>query len=266
MRARLVSWRRWTLGVGPLCLTLLFLVRATTPAIDPILLGIFVVLAASTAGLIAGSRIGAVGVLVLGLALFQPTTAREFSFSLSAVDSQMWRLWAVGSLVALGWSLAAAIFVLVAARTIDRTPSVRIASAIAGGVVVGVALIAVFPALSPQPAFGRDLDSEAIAALPVIELLDFRYEPVIVEAAGAGDGGGDDDDGADGVYRARLDNPTELPHTFTVESLDLEVYVPAGRWAVLEIGADDLAVAPLAVVCTIGDHLALGMAGVIELR
>lgn len=261
MRARLVSWRRWTLGVGPLCLTLLFLVRATTPAIDPILLGIFVVLAASTAGLIAGSRIGAVGVLVLGLALFQPTTAREFSFSLSAVDSQMWRLWAVGSLVALGWSLAAAIFVLVAARTIDRTPSVRIASAIAGGVVVGVALIAVFPALSPQPAFGRDLDSEAIAALPVIELLDFRYEPVIVEAAGARDGDGDD-----GVYRARLDNPTELPHTFTVESLDLEVYVPAGRWAVLEIGADDLAAAPLAVVCTIGDHLAQGMAGVIELR
>ena len=94
----------------------------------------------------------------------------------------------------------------------------------------------------------------AIAGLPVIELLDFRYEPVVVEAVGGE------------VYRARLHNPTELPHTFTVDSLDLEVFVPAGRWAVLEIGADALAAAPLTVVCTIGDHLAQGMAGVVELR
>ena len=252
--ARFGSWRRWALGVGPVCLTLLFLVRATTPAVDPMLLGIFVVLAASAAGLIAGSRIGAAGVLVLGLALFQPITAREFSFSLSAVDSQLWRVWAVGSLVALGWSLVAAVVVLAAADTVDRTPSVRIGSAVAGGLALGVALIAVFPALSPQPAFGQGLDDEAIAELPVIELLDFRYEPVVVEAVGGE------------VYRARLDNPTELPHTFTIESLDLEVYVPAGRWAVLEIGADALAATPLAVVCTIGDHLAHGMAGVIELR
>jgi hypothetical protein len=38
----------------------------------------------------------------IGLALFQPMTAREFSFSLSATDSDVWRVWAVASLVSLG--------------------------------------------------------------------------------------------------------------------------------------------------------------------
>jgi hypothetical protein len=119
---------------------------------------------------------------------------------------------------------------------------------------LGFGLVAVFPALAPQPAFGEGLDDEATQALPVIELLDYAYDPVVVEA------------GADGVYRARLVNPTDLPHTFTIESIDLEVFVPAGRWAVLELSPDDLAGAPLAVICTIGDHLALGMAGVVEVR
>ncbi|MGB7877532.1 MAG: hypothetical protein WBL31_02135, partial [Ilumatobacteraceae bacterium] len=67
-------------------------------------------------------------------------------------------------------------------------------------------------------------------------------------------------------YRARLDNASDLPHTFTIEALDIEVFVPAGRWAIIELDPDALADAPLAVICTIGDHLAQGMASVIEIR
>ena len=117
---------------------------------------------------------------------------------------------------------------------------------------LGIALVAMFPALSPQPAFGQGLDDESVAALPVIEMVNFAYDPVVVEA------------GTDAMYRARLVNPSDAPHTFTIEAIGLEVYVPTGRWAVLELAEDDLAGAPLAVICTIGDHLALGMAGVVE--
>jgi hypothetical protein len=85
-------------------------------------------------------------------------------------------------------------------------------------------------------------------------MLNYTYDPIVVEA------------GTDGVCRARLVNPSDAPHTFTIDSIDLEVYVPAGRWAVLELSPDDLTGAPLAAICTIGDHLALGMAGTVEVQ
>jgi hypothetical protein len=246
------SWRRWLLGVGPIVLAALFLVRATTPVVDPLLLGIFVVLLAGTIALIGGSRAGAGVVLVLGLALFQPVTAREFSFSLSAVDSDGWRAWAVASVVALGWTLVAAVAVLAAGDRVDDAGGGRITAGVAAALGLGATLVAVFPMLSPQPAFGRDLDDTAIESLPVIELVNFAYEPIVVEAL-PGE-----------PFRARLENPSDLPHTFTVEALDLEVYLPARRWAIIEIESESTESGPLAVVCTIGDHLSLGMAGVIE--
>jgi hypothetical protein len=250
--SRFGSWRRWMLGLGPIGLASLFLVRATVPVVDPLLLSIFVVLVAATVALVAGSRAGAGVVLALGLALFQPMTAREFSFSLSATDSDVWRVWAVASLVSLGWTIVAAVAVLAVGDRADAAPPWRVGVLVGGGVAVGVALVAVFPALAPQPAFGQGLDDDAVEELPVIEMLNFAYDPVVVEAGG------------DGTYRARLVNPSDEPHTFTIESIDLEVYVPAGRWAVLELTEDDVAGAPLAVICTIGDHLALGMVGVVE--
>jgi hypothetical protein len=249
---RFGSWQRWLLGLGPIGLASLFLVRATVPTVDPLLLSIFAVLVAGTVALIAGSRIGAAVVLALGVALFQPMTAREFSFSLSATDSDAWRLWAVASLMSLGWTIVAAIVVLAVGERTDAAPPWRVGSLLGGGLALGIALVAMFPALSPQPAFGHGLDDESVAALPVIEMVNFAYDPVVVEA------------GTDAMYRARLVNPSDAPHTFTIEAIGLEVYVPAGRWAVLELAEDDLAGAPLAVICTIGDHLALGMAGVVE--
>lgn len=252
--SRFGSWRRWLLGLGPIGLASLFLVRAIVPVVDALLLSIFAVLVVATVAMIAGSRVGAAVVLALGVALFQPMTAREFSFSLSATDSDTWRVWAVASLVSLGWTIVAALGVLAVGDRADHTSAWRIGSLAGGGVALGLGLVAVFPALSPQPAFGQGLDREVIDELPVIEMLNYSYDPIVVEV------------GAHGVYRARLANPSDAPHTFTIDSIDLEVYVPANRWAVLELSPDDLAGAPLAVVCTIGDHLALGMAGAVEVR
>ena len=249
---RLGSWRRWMLGLGPVGLASLFLVRATVPAVDTLLLSIFVILAAGTVALIGGSRVGAAVVLALGVALFQPITAREFSFSLNATDSDAWRVWAVASLVSLGWTIVAAIVVLALGERTDAAPPWRVGSLVGGGLALGVAFVATFPALSPQPAFGKGLDDDSVAALPVIEMVNFAYDPVVVEA------------GTDAPFRARVVNPSDAPHTFTIEAIDLEVYVPAGRWAVLELTQGDLAGAPLTVICTIGDHLTLGMAGVVE--
>ena len=126
LASRFGSWRRWMLGLGPISLAALFLVRATVPVVDTVLLAIFVVLVAATAGLIAGSRGGAAVVLALGLALFQPMTAREFSFSLSATDSDLWRIWAFASLAALGWTIVAAIVVLVVGDRADTAPPWRV--------------------------------------------------------------------------------------------------------------------------------------------
>ena len=249
---RFGSWRRWMLGLGPVGLASLFLVRATVPVVDALLLSIFVILVAGTVALIAGSRIGAAVVLSLGVALFQPMTAREFSFSLNATDSDAWRVWAVASLVSLGWTIVAAIVVLAVGERTDDAPPWRVGSLVGGGLALGVALVAMFPALSPQPAFGQSLDDDAVAALSVIEMVNFAYDPVVVDA------------GTDAPFRARLVNPSDVPHTFTIEAIDLEVYVPAGRWAVLALTVDDLAASPLTVICTIGDHLSLGMAGVVE--
>ncbi len=251
---RFRSPSRWLLGLGPLALAALFLLRATTPAADPTLLGIFVVLLAGVAGLIAGSRIGAATVLLLSLALFQPMTAREFSFSLSALDSDAWQIWAAASLVALGWSIVAAVVVLLRGERTDALRMRHVGVQVGAGLGLGALLIAMFPAIAPQPAFGQDLGDDEITRLPVIEMLDFGYDPVVVEVP-AGE-----------TYRARLHNVTDLPHTFTIEALDLEVFVPAHRWAIIELEPDDLAGAPLAVICTIGDHLAQGMASVIEVR
>lgn len=250
---RFRSPSRWLLGVGPLALASLFLLRATTPAADPTLLGIFVVLLAGVAGLIAGSRIGAATVLLLSLALFQPMTAREFSFSLSAVDSDVADL-GCGVTRRSRMEHRGGGRRVGAWRANRCRPGAPCRSAGCCRSRAGRVADRRVPGDLSQPAFGQDLDDDEITRLPVIQLLNFGYDPVVVEAP-AGE-----------PYRARLDNASDLPHTFTIEALDIEVFVPAGRWAIIELDPDALADAPLAVICTIGDHLAQGMASVIEIR
>ncbi len=106
--------------------------------------------------------------------------------------------------------------------------------------------------LSPQPGFGGDLTTEELDALPVIETLNFGYNPPIVSLQ-EGD-----------IYRAKVVNPSDLPHTITIEAIDLEVDVPVGRWSVIEIVGSELAAGQLELFCSIGDHQAKGMQALLE--
>lgn len=240
--------RRALVGVGPVLLSAIFLIRAVRPVPDTLLLSIFAVLFLAVAAMIAGRRIGAAVVLALGLALFQPITARDFAFSLGSVDSTAWRWWAIVGVIALGMTLVSSVVI-----ALGRTDSASILGGSVAGVALGFALLLVFPALSAQPNFGGDLTAAELDALPVIELLNYRYEPPVVSVA------------PDGMLRAKLDNPSDLPHTVTIDELDLEVYVPAGRWSVIEIDGQELAATRYELYCSIGDHRPLGMQALLEI-
>ncbi len=107
-----MSPMRVLVAVGPAVLALLFLVRALVPGPDPVLLGVFAVLAGSVVAMATGSRIGAGLVLVLSLAMFQPVVTRDISFSISAVDSTFWRWWAVAAVLTIGVSIVASALAL----------------------------------------------------------------------------------------------------------------------------------------------------------
>jgi hypothetical protein len=123
---------------------------------------------------------------------------------------------------------------------------------LAVGLTLGVGLIPLFSSLAPQAGFGGDLSTEELDALPVIEMLNFGYNPPIISLQ-AGD-----------VYRAKVLNPSDLQRTITIEAIDLEVYVPAGRWSVIELDGSELATGQLELFCSIGDHRAQGIQALLE--
>ena len=235
---------RSVLAVGPAVFAVLFLVRSVRPTVDTTLLPIGLALAVLTVALLTGRRWAALAYLSCPVAVFATPAGREFSFHLSAIDSTGWRWFAVASLLGLGTAIG-----LVALVLLDRPPSWRTGgAAVVGGLALGLLMIVGIQAIEPHPAFGGDLSDEEIAALPVIELVNYGYlaDGAITIPA-------------DGVFLARLENPSDLPHTFTIEAVDVEVWVPAGRWAVVEIDGTELPIGAVAVICTVGDHLDRGM-------
>lgn len=239
----LLSPSTWLLAFGPITFGVTFFIRSIRPVADPTLLGICVLLIAATVGTILLNRIAAGVLLVVTAATFQPVVARDISFSLSSIDSGSWRAWAIVSVLSIGWTLLAALIVLV-----GRPVTTRVGSATAvAGASLGVALLGVFPLLSDQPAYGEGLTATEIAELPEILLVNYAY------------GLPHTDIPSTETYRAKLVNPSDLPHTFTIDAIDVDVFVPAGRWAIVEIPAHRLTTEPVPIVCTIGDHEDLGM-------
>lgn len=233
--------------LGPVMFALLFLVRAVNP-IDPILAPIGVALVGATAFLATGRRLAGLVYLLFPIALFTSPAIQEISFNLGAIDSSAWRWHAVASLLALGPATATAVLVALRPRRPDGP--VVLASIVAGATLGGLLLLAA-PAVADHPSFGRDLSEVELAALPVIDLLNYRYDAAVITVE------------ADGPQRFRLDNPTDVPHTVTIDAIDLEVWVPAGRWAVLEFDGGRLAES-VAFYCSVGDHRDLGMSGLLE--
>lgn len=249
---RLVLLLRGLAMVGPVAFLVLFAARAVNPA-DPILLVIAAAMAVTTVGVVAGVRLAAWAYPVFPIAVFTTPALRELSFNLSAVDSDDWRLHAIASLVSLGWATVTAL----AVAFLDRGPSGggggggrAWLGATGGGLALGLVLLLLAPIVQREPGHGRDLSDEELAALPVIDLLNYRYEPGAITVA------------ATGIQRFRLDNPSDLPHTVTIDTIDVEVWVPAGRWAVLEFDAGELS-DTVAFYCSVGDHRDLGMSGLL---
>lgn len=161
---------RAVLAVGPLVFAALFLFRSVRPVLDTTILAIGLALVVVTGGLLAGRR-WAAAYVIFPVAVFASPAGREFSFHLSAVDSDAWRWFAVVSLLALGLALGVVALVL-----LDRPVTKPAGGAsLGGGLAVGFLMIVAIQAIEPHPAFGGELSDDEIAALPVIELVNFGY-------------------------------------------------------------------------------------------
>jgi hypothetical protein len=242
--SRFALWRS-PLAIGPVLFIIVFLYRSVTPFFDGIVTSISAGLIVVVAFMFAGHRWAGVAFAAFPIALFTSPAGREFSFNLSSVDDSIWRWHAIIGLLSLGVSSVAA--VLVALGRVPRGP--RLAASLAGGVAFGTLMIVAIDAMFPHPGFGRKLTSQTIASLPKIDMLNYAYDlPDLLVANGEG-------------FIALVDNPSNLPHSLTIDSLGIDVYVPAGRYSILEITPEQLLGAEdgLHMYCTVGEHRMLGM-------
>lgn len=117
--------------------------------------------------------------------------------------------------------------------------------------VVTTALLAVAVlAVDPQPNLGSGLTADVTEDLPLVVLANYGFG--IRESDISGD-----------RLQARLGNETGLPHTFAIDALDLDVYVPAGRQAIVDVPLPNTN-EPLSLHCAIGDHAERGMTATLD--
>jgi hypothetical protein len=238
-------WTNWWPAIGPAVLAALLAGRTLlgdglAPAIglsvSAVLLGAAAISPRRDAWTVPGLLLGPI-------ALLTTPAATELSFNLSRPDDRGWFALTIGLAIASGLCIAAAVTALTDRRMVHLAAPV-----IAGLGAIGFAGLLV--TLDPQPDLGRDLDATTRANLPEVQLLNFAYglpsEALVVESDGTM------------RLRARFSNPSDLPHTFTIDDLDVDVYVPAGRSADVDVEIDPFD-EPLRIHCTIGDHTELGM-------
>lgn len=110
------------------------------------------------------------------------------------------------------------------------------------GAVLGLGLVLV----SPQFDDTGGLTPEQVAALPTVAMVDFKFEPGQLTVA----------EGRPVAFR--FDNGTDGAHSFAIESLGIDVTVPAGRTRTVVV---DLEPGTYPFVCSVGDHEENGMVG-----
>jgi hypothetical protein len=183
--------------------------------------------------------------LLLGpIALVASPAGTELSFNLSHSSDRFWFVLTLAITVSVGLCVAAAVCAVLDHRVVRRSAGL-IAVLAAVGFAVGLVT------LDPQPDLGRGLDAASRATLPEVALVNFAYglpaDDLIVDV--------------DGRERLRvlLDNPSDLPHTFTIEAVGVDVYVPAGRSAFVDVPFERAVAEPPSIHCAIGDHRQLGM-------
>ena len=145
---------------------------------------------------------------------------------------------AVATVLTLGVSLVASLLGL-------RGPG-RPALALAGGLAAGGALAAGLLLGMPQTEDTGGLSDEQVAALPTIEMVNFKFEPGQLRVA----------EGQPVAFR--FTNDTDDSHSFAIDAFDLDVQVPSGRSRVVVVEADP---GTYAFHCSVGSHADDGMKG-----
>jgi hypothetical protein len=242
-------WRS-PLAVGPVLFTVVFLIRSFTPMFDPLVFSIAAALAVVVAFMMTGQRWAGLAFYIFPVALFTSPAGREFSFNLSAVDNRLWRWHALVGLISLGIGCVAAGFV-----TIGHAPKRwPLTTGFAAGVGLGGLMIGAIGALFSHPGYGQTISTATRESLPVIEMLNYGYDVPELQLT------------ENTAFAAVVQNSSNLPHTITIDSLDIDLYVPAGRSSVLELSPEQLTKGANAfpMYCTVGDHATLGMRRSIE--
>lgn len=239
-------WLHWWPALGPALLGALLATRTIVGAGLAPAIGLSIAVMLGGVAYLAPRRDWwTAPLLLLGpLALVASPAGTELSFNLSHSRDRFWFVLTLAIAVAVGLCVAAAICVVLDNRVVRRSAGL-IAILAAVGFAVGLVT------LDPQPDLGRGLDAATRATLPEVALVNFAY----------GLPAGDLIVAVDGRERLRvlLDNPSDLPHTFTIDAAGVDVYVPAGRRTFVDIAIERMDAEPLSVHCAIGDHRDLGM-------
>ena len=115
-----------------------------------------------------------------------------------------------------------------------------------GGVAVGAALAATLLVVWPQSDDTGSLTDEQLAALPTVDLTNFKFSPAQLRV------------GRGQPVAFRFTNDTDDNHTFTITELDVDIEVPSGRTRIAVVNARP---GQYAVHCAAGDHEEKGMVG-----
>ena len=145
---------------------------------------------------------------------------------------------AVATVLAAGVALAATVAGL---RGAGR-PAVVLGS----GLVTGATLAAGLLLGLPQTEDTAGLSDEQVAALPTVEMVNFKFEPGQLRVP----------EGQPVAFR--FTNDTDDSHSFAIDAFDLDVEVPSGRSRVVVVEAEP---GSYHFHCSVGSHADDGMKG-----
>ncbi|MFE1251209.1 cupredoxin domain-containing protein [Streptomyces sp. NPDC058735] len=123
-----------------------------------------------------------------------------------------------------------------------RTPVVTGAFALAAALALSAGVVLT----SPQSDDSGSLTDEQIAALPTVDMVNYRFEPSILRTA----------PGQPVAFT--FTNDTDDAHAFTVDKLGIDIEVPSGRTRTVVVQAPP---GRYAMHCSVGSHSADGMRG-----